>query len=1024
MKPGLPWSIKGIESDAREAAKQAARRSGMTLGEWLNSTIKEQAEDGAEGQSREQPKGRPFKAPEANLERTASRLEDIAETLSRLSQRDASTATRIGIRPAPERELDDAAVQRVLARVESNERQTVEAFGAVNERLSTLGRQMAQALKAAPRPEDSPGYQALEKAVGGIVEHMDASEKRNRDQMKSLQDRIASMSQKAQTANSDQLIRQAPAFTHLENRLGDLARRLDVSENQQRPTGLPDLLRHELSDLAQRIDGVRDTAEALANRAQTQAVQASQQELRQIESRIVGLVREAQTSLASSIVAPAEVQRLRGEIERLHRRIDESQLSQSDDGEVHALRNAVEQLSARVAQGPDLRPLAEMDHRILELTQRLEQTQAATEIIPHFQELENRIAELDYRFNEVLAGHAVAQSGEIEARLAEVSERVGRTEQHLSSLESIERAVNQLFESFEQQRNWTQQVAEEAAGRMAERIMGQGPQPVTLAGSPEIGALEQGLEAVRQAAETSDQRNQETLEAVHETLEQIVTKLAELETAAIGSRVAVAAAPAAMMAVEDAVPGPVNNPLEPQEPETELILGPAATADEPAPQAGLPPFQNPLEAGPSPVEEQSSAEPSTPLSGDDFIAAARRAAQASAQKSIFTLKSGAQPNGGPVRPGSKSLLSFSFLKRKPKAEKKKPEPVGLSGEIKPPPGFKAPANNNDTKRRKLLIMGFVLLALASAVTMNVMGRGKKVKPVEPAAIEQPIQQGVKKSSTTQIVPKAESEVNKLASSEQPVQNKALLPEPEIDQILTASTSPSGEATRAIVAGEELPSGNMPPAEVGSMKLREAAALGNVEAQFVIATRYNNGDQVPQDFAKAAYWYGKAAAQGSAPAQYRVATLYEKGKGVPRDLRAALGWYERAAALGNIKAMHNAAVLSAGDEVGPADYDKAFKWFSLAAAHGLKDSQYNLAVLLERGLGTRKDSKDAMFWYMLAAQQNDQEGLKRANALAKTLTQTERQAVQDRIAQWKPEAVPEAANIVAVNNQDWTEEPKG
>jgi localization factor PodJL len=44
MKPGLPWSVKGIEPDVREAAKLAARRSGMTLGEWLNSTILEQAD--------------------------------------------------------------------------------------------------------------------------------------------------------------------------------------------------------------------------------------------------------------------------------------------------------------------------------------------------------------------------------------------------------------------------------------------------------------------------------------------------------------------------------------------------------------------------------------------------------------------------------------------------------------------------------------------------------------------------------------------------------------------------------------------------------------------------------------------------------------------------------------------------------------------------------------------------------------------------------------------------------------------
>lgn len=41
MKPGAPWSVKGIKPEARETAKSAARRAGMTLGEWLNQTIRE-----------------------------------------------------------------------------------------------------------------------------------------------------------------------------------------------------------------------------------------------------------------------------------------------------------------------------------------------------------------------------------------------------------------------------------------------------------------------------------------------------------------------------------------------------------------------------------------------------------------------------------------------------------------------------------------------------------------------------------------------------------------------------------------------------------------------------------------------------------------------------------------------------------------------------------------------------------------------------------------------------------------------
>ena len=38
-----PWSVKGVEPEAREAAKIAARRAGMTVGQWLNQTIRSAA---------------------------------------------------------------------------------------------------------------------------------------------------------------------------------------------------------------------------------------------------------------------------------------------------------------------------------------------------------------------------------------------------------------------------------------------------------------------------------------------------------------------------------------------------------------------------------------------------------------------------------------------------------------------------------------------------------------------------------------------------------------------------------------------------------------------------------------------------------------------------------------------------------------------------------------------------------------------------------------------------------------------
>ncbi len=1042
MKPGLPWSVKGIEPDVREAAKLAARRSGMTLGEWLNSTIMDQADGPAEAPPPPVAARARTRAPAAGMpaiERAASRLEDIAEKLARLSIGESATASRIGIHAAEDRQ-DAEAMQRVLSRVENNERQTVEAITGLNERIAGLSRQLTSTPRPqASRVEDSQGFQALEKAVRSIVEHMETSEKRNKETFKSLQDRLSSLNSKAQSSDNDQIVRQAPAFSALESRLADLAKRVERTETSPQNQTLSDLLRREITDLAKRIDQVRENSETLANKAQTQAVQASQHELRAIESRILGLLKEAQSSLSSASAGPAEIQRLRGEIERLNRRIDETQVHAAGAGpDVLELRAAVEQLSTRVAQGPDMRPLADMDRRILDITQRLEQTQAATRAMPQFAELENRIAELDYKFSEAMAGRGSSHAAEIEERIAEVSERLSRTEQQLSSLETIERAVNQLFDTMEQQRKWTEEVAEGAANRVAQQIMAAGPQQVSLAGSPEIQALESGLTAVRTAAETADQRNQETLEAVHDTLEQIVTKLAELETAAIGQRVAAAAAPAAAATQDQPVeameafpplpPDPENNPFAHQaaiddvQPMAEIQAAPEGFAAAPS----LNPFEAPPQPAANPFAPMGVAvDPAAFASGDDFIAAARRAAQAASQQK--SLLSGIAPGAAKMsEESSKRLLKLSIFKSKQKAQAaaQAQGPVGLTGEIKPPPGFKPANSNTENKRRKLLLMGLVLLAAVSAFTFNMVGRGHKVKaPVTPTAVEQSIEQG--QTTTPNAVSPVPSDNGAAPAAPAAVPAPAplesgALESGDSDPILTGSlpSTLGSKPIAALVAGDTAAPENLPPSEVGSMALREAAALGDATAQFVIATRYLNGEKVEQNFEKAAFWYGKAAAQGSAPAQYRLATMYERGRGVAKDLKAALGWYERAASLGNVKSMHNAAVLASGSELASPDYKRAYKWFSLGAAHGLKDSQFNLAVLLERGLGTDVNPADAWFWYSVAAQQKDDDAKKRAATLAKAMSPSELLGAKTRLAVWSPEKAPDGANVIAINNPDW------
>jgi hypothetical protein len=57
---------------------------------------------------------------------------------------------------------------------------------------------------------------------------------------------------------------------------------------------------------------------------------------------------------------------------------------------------------------------------------------------------------------------------------------------------------------------------------------------------------------------------------------------------------------------------------------------------------------------------------------------------------------------------------------------------------------------------------------------------------------------------------------------------------------------------------------LPPAELGPLPLRQAAAEGDARAQHAIALRYAQGQGMPQDLTEAARWLERAAGAGLAP----------------------------------------------------------------------------------------------------------------------------------------------------------------
>jgi uncharacterized protein len=88
--------------------------------------------------------------------------------------------------------------------------------------------------------------------------------------------------------------------------------------------------------------------------------------------------------------------------------------------------------------------------------------------------------------------------------------------------------------------------------------------------------------------------------------------------------------------------------------------------------------------------------------------------------------------------------------------------------------------------------------------------------------------------------------------------------------------------------------------------RSAADAGLATAQFDLASCFETGQGLPQDFGVAAGWYRKAAQQGDSGAQNNLASMYQSGRGVPQDRGRALRLFLEAAENGNMKAAANLA----------------------------------------------------------------------------------------------------------------------
>ncbi|MUZ74946.1 hypothetical protein GOZ90_19845 [Agrobacterium vitis] len=880
------------------------------------------------------------------------------------------------------------ALEHIGQHLEPNSQAMLEQFGQLDHRLDEISRAISVAGRHGGQATDPRLIERLEDRIATIAHHLELiSEQTAGFPAGDLDRRLEALSLKIEDLAHQQ------AAQRLEERLDDLTRMLEMS---QRESLQPELTGY-LSDISRKIDALdhASLSDKLAEQiavigrridqidAQPAASSVDESLLRSLDDRLYSIAARLDETSASPSGDGSAIAGLEQQIAHLSALISASPLTDNGQGE---------RIEGRMAALEDY--LATSDEYIVEAAR-----QAAEAVMDNYARQsptsvqvagQDQIAET----LAVLADHL--------RHLEEIS-RGGEERSH-RTVEALHQTLVQIAEKLDQMDRRTATTSSEED--RADTAVAAAPLTQSVETEVEPAVVLPAEDNNADARPQSDDEKVAKPSLIAGLSRRLKPKIkkAQAET----TTPAKATAPQPRQMIEDA---PSIDPVD--------ILPPEEANELLEPGSGKPDVRKILEkvrarqqAGTVPAEPALGAASVKPASADDrmdFIAAARRAAQAAAQETDRASRPGRTSLADEVAGGS----AFSRYRR----------PI-------------------------LMAVGALLLAALAVSAVKTLGGGNAPAPAEQApatsapaklapsaaieapSIQQVPQQPVRaveiKAEAPQSQPAVESTETELSSAPvipvtSPTGQASLSSTPMDGSQTVAGLSAQPPMPDAAQAGFAAPKTEAAkplfevPADLSPASLVTAAKAGEPAALFEIGSRYMEARGLPGDVSQAAVWFQRAADLGLAPAQYRLAGLYEKGTGVQRDLTRAKGLYSQAADAGNASAMHNLAVLYASGGDGKPDMDAAAKWFARAADLGVTDSQFNLAVLYARGTGVKQDLEASYKWFALAASQGDKDAAAKQEEVARSLQPAALARAKASVQQWQ--AMPVNADANTVNLPD-------
>ena len=688
------------------------------------------------------------------------------------------------------------------------------------------------------------------------------------------------------------------ALVSIERRLEEIAARLD--QEIARPNAPAAIDPRPFDDLARRIDGVRQSLEALPPaRVDTGPIER--------------LLHNFDTRLAAAGRTDAEAQAFQSIFAEIGDKLD--RLADPEVG-ARQLDPMLRELGARldaVGSPVDLNPIET-------LLRSLEAKFEASAAAPVDREVVEQVAdEVVRRLHDVSARQVDLEA--VAQQIDTIYDRIDTLAAKSGRADDAQPVVQQLLEKLRE--------AERASGSLAAE-----------SSAAIDAALGAHLAELRAEQAGADQRTQSRLADLQSILEMLGARLASIESELAADDVDEELLPPARSA-------------SPASPLGSASLG-ADAAPEAAPQrtgqakpasAGDPPSQ-PADDGEDFLIEPGVGAPQRAREARDLahvigpktnpavsihIAAARRAAQAALAESNAALNSG----------GVVQSLAGS-------------ERVQFAAR-----GVQSARAFYANHKRTVLLGVAIVIATTLAVRMvgvrapflqrsDVGGQAfntakldtPKGKPSSAASAVKPGNEAIDVAPTASIAqPPAKPDTPDLAPPSGPSAGEPLpaIP-PGISVSLrdaTAAGQPNAqyELAMRLFEGRGLPK-DQPAA---ARWFERAASLGLAPAQYRLGSMYEKGIGVTRDPAAAKRWYLKAAQAGNARAAHNLAVMSaESGDGAP-NYPEAVKWFRRAAELGVRDSQYNLAILYARGLGVEKDLGQSLLWFSLAAQQGDVDA---------------------------------------------------------------------------------------